>query len=283
MSPIVNGYAPTLIPIRDLRPNPLNPRGAVDDAGLEELIASIVSQGILQPLLVTPDGLVVAGHRRLAAATRAGLAEVPVLIKQLTPGEQLEIMLVENIQREDLTVLQEARAYERLISMGMRQSEVARKVGVPHVRISDRLALLQLDADVQRMIDQGELPLTLVRPLVSVRDVAKQRRLALIAARRRLSAARLADIIREEQATLGAPPKTFAGPDALPTPKPGMRRIEAVEWLQGHLHTGLMLGDVLHALESVCCACGMGSLEDVCRECPLPQLVEQLRERVSYA
>ena len=90
-------------PVASLRPNPLNPRGDVGGSGLEELAASIDAQGVLQPLLVTPDGVVVAGHRRLAAARMAGLDEVPVVLRELDPVQQQEIMLVENLQRRTLT------------------------------------------------------------------------------------------------------------------------------------------------------------------------------------
>ncbi len=97
-------------PTATLRPNPLNPRGSLDPTGIEELAASIVAHadqgGILQPLLVTPDGTVVAGHRRLAAARRVGLAEVPVLVRALTPAHQLELLLVENLQRQELSPLE---------------------------------------------------------------------------------------------------------------------------------------------------------------------------------
>jgi ParB family chromosome partitioning protein len=90
-------------PIHLLRPNPLNPRGELDPAGLDELADSIRAQGVLQPLLVTPDGTVVAGHRRLAAARQAGLTEVPVMVRDLDRAQQQEIMLVENLQRQDLS------------------------------------------------------------------------------------------------------------------------------------------------------------------------------------
>jgi ParB family chromosome partitioning protein len=93
-------------PVVILSPNPLNPRGAVDGPGLDELAASIRAQGVLQPLLITPDGVVVAGHRRLAAARIAGLDEVRVVVRDLDPVQQQEIMLVENLQRQDLSAIE---------------------------------------------------------------------------------------------------------------------------------------------------------------------------------
>ncbi len=93
-------------PVNDLRPNPLNPRGELHVAGLDELADSIRAQGVLQPLLVTPGGVVVAGHRRLAAARLAGLSEVPVVVRDLDAVQQQEIMLVENLQRQDLSAVE---------------------------------------------------------------------------------------------------------------------------------------------------------------------------------
>jgi len=93
-------------PVNDLRPNPLNPRGELHVAGLDELADSIRAQGVLQPLLVTPGGVVVAGHRRLAAARMAGLSEVPVVVRDLDAVQQQEIMLVENLQRQDLSAVE---------------------------------------------------------------------------------------------------------------------------------------------------------------------------------
>ncbi len=97
-------------PTASLRPNPLNPRSQLDPSDIDELAASIVAHaahgGILQPLLVTPDGTVVAGHRRLAAARRVGLADVPVVVRSLSPIEQLEIQLTENLQRSDLSPIE---------------------------------------------------------------------------------------------------------------------------------------------------------------------------------
>src|SRR6266702_8178692 len=93
-------------PIDPLRPNQLNPRGELHSAGLEELADSIRAQGVLQPLLVTPGGVVVAGHRRLAAARLAGLSDVPVVIRDLDAVQQQEIMLAENLQRQDLSAVE---------------------------------------------------------------------------------------------------------------------------------------------------------------------------------
>lgn len=166
---------PQSLALELLTPNPLNPRGEIDPASVEDLAASIAAQGILQPLLVTPDGVVVAGHRRRLAAIKAGLVEVPVLMRELTEAEQLEIMLVENIQREDLSPVQEARAYRRLVDSGMTQADVARRIGVNHARVQARLKLLELDDEVLERFHRLELPLVFAPVLLKVTEPHQQR------------------------------------------------------------------------------------------------------------
>src|SRR6266581_3409769 len=161
-------------PVNDLRPNPLNPRGELHVAGLDELADSIRAQGVLQPLLVTPGGVVVAGHRRLAAARLAGLSEVPVVVRDLDAVQQQEIMLVENLQRQDLSAVEEARAYRRLLDDGHTTAQLARRVGVPAARINGRLVLLRLDEQVQWMFHRADLPLTLAPVLCKVTDPLRQ-------------------------------------------------------------------------------------------------------------
>jgi ParB/RepB/Spo0J family partition protein len=165
-------------PLRELRPNPMNPRGGFDPIGIDELAASIAAHaeqgGILQPLLVTPDGTVVAGHRRLAAARRAGLVHVPVIVRALSPVEQLELQLVENLQRADLTPVEEARAYQQLLAAGVTLASIARSVGVPAGRVRERVALLELDGRVQECVHRGEVSMRVALLLVPLRDHTRQ-------------------------------------------------------------------------------------------------------------
>lgn len=178
-------------PVAELRPHPLNPRGPVDPASLDELVASVRAQGVLQPLLVTPDGVIVAGHRRHAAALRAGLAVVPIVVRAMSEAEQVDAMLAENIQREDLTPLQEATAYRRILDAGRTVADLARSLGVNRERIARRLELLQLCPEVQAMFDRYELALTLGRHLLRVGDWPTQRRIATFAAERGYPAERV--------------------------------------------------------------------------------------------
>src|ERR1051325_845557 len=193
-------------PIAELRPNPLNPRGDVNAAGLDELAESIRAQGVLQPLLVTPSGVVVAGHRRLAAAHMAGLQEVPVVVRDLDFVQQQEIMLVENLQRQDLSPVEEARAYRRILDEGHTTAQIARQIGVPAARINARLLLLKLDEQVQWMFHRGDLPLTLAPILLKVAEPSRQRLIATRAARRQLTVAEIERIVERGAGALQAHP-----------------------------------------------------------------------------
>ena len=120
------------LPLASIRPNPRQPRKRFAEESLKELADSIREKGLLQPLLVRPQGdgyELVAGERRYRAALMAGLQEVPAVVKDLTDREALELALVENLQREDLSPVEEARGYQALLEMGLTQEEVARRVG----------------------------------------------------------------------------------------------------------------------------------------------------------
>jgi len=140
-----------------LYPHPHNPRGVVNPTSVQELADSIKEKGILEPLIVVrhpgkPDGfLIVAGHRRRATAELAGLVEASVILRDYSPVEQEEVMLAENIQREQLSPLQEAKAYHRLIAGGQTQMNVARKLGINAARIQSRMVILKLPLSVQRL------------------------------------------------------------------------------------------------------------------------------------
>jgi ParB/RepB/Spo0J family partition protein len=278
-------------PLMRLRPNPLNPRGPVDPASVMDLAASIRSQGILQPLLIIPDGTVVAGHRRLAGGLLAECHMAPVIIRDLAINEQLEIMLVENLQRQDLTPIQEARAYRRLIDAGCRQSDVARKVGVTVSRVQHRLMLLKLDPAVQDLVSAAELPLLLTPILGKVGDPTMQRRLAMMASRKRLSVAQLEKIVAGGQGVLSpekprpqpapvTPAAVEEGPDI--SASSSLTRKQAIKLLMGNPKRQVTLADVAKLFDSVCgiCGdCGMSELESVCAECPLPQLATRLTRK----
>ena len=135
------------LPISQIKPNKTQPRTRFDDAALEELTDSIREKGVLQPLLVRPKDSgyeIVAGERRWRAAQRAGLEDVPVVIRELSDRETLEIAIIENLQREDLGPLEEARAFQKLIEFGMTQDEAAQSVGKARSTVTNALRLLSL-------------------------------------------------------------------------------------------------------------------------------------------
>jgi ParB family chromosome partitioning protein len=149
------------VPLARIRPNPYQPRRHMDDAGLEELAASIREHGILQPVLVTEviDGYqLIAGERRVRAARLAGLERIPALVRQLADQDQLEVALVENVQRSDLDPIDEALAYRQLITeFGLTQERVAERVGKARATVANTLRLLDLHPDVQAAIADGRL------------------------------------------------------------------------------------------------------------------------------
>ena len=166
-----------MVPIGYLKPNPRQPRRRFDETAIDALVASIRERGILQPILVRRHPAeanayeIVAGERRWRAAQRAQLHEVPVLIRELTDGEAFELALIENIAREDLTPLEEAEGFRRLIEQfGHTQDSIARSVGKSRSHIANQLRLLTLPENVRAMLDDGRLTPGQARPLVGRAD-----------------------------------------------------------------------------------------------------------------
>jgi ParB family chromosome partitioning protein len=171
------------LPIDTISRNPRQPRTTFDEAALDELAASIRVQGVIQPLLVRPRGdgayELVAGERRLRAAERAGLRTVPVVIREMSDDESLEIALIENLQRADLSPLEEAAAYERLMhDFGLTQEEVAERVGKSRPAIANTLRLLRLPDPIKQELARGRLTAGHARVLLSIDDADAQLRTA---------------------------------------------------------------------------------------------------------
>lgn len=157
-----------------LQSNPLQPRGIISPDSLAELVESIREQGILEPIVVasTPAGYqIIAGERRWRAAKLLGLKEIPVIIKQTSPQQMLEMAIVENVQREDLNPIERAQAYRRLIDeFGLGTNEVARKVGKSAPTVSNTIRLLSLPDAIKDALVAGVITEGHVRPLISVGD-----------------------------------------------------------------------------------------------------------------
>ena len=173
-----------LCPVAELHADPEQPRQHFDDAALEELVVSVREKGILQPLVVrtNPDGpgyLLVAGERRLRAARKLRLRDVPVLVKDVASEEAFELALIENIQREDLNPIEEALAYERLLSReGMTQDTLANRLGKSRSAIANARRLLKLGADLQALVVNGRLSAGHARTLLVLDDPTGRAELA---------------------------------------------------------------------------------------------------------
>lgn len=154
--PVVTAGA-QMVPIGQIYPNPNNPRKRFDQDELDKLTASVRQLGILSPILVVVDGdryRIVAGERRYRAAKAAGLDEVPVLVRELSEAEEFEVMLTENLQREDLDPIEEAQAYAEAISRGWKQTELAERLGISQAQVANRIRLLKLPEEVQEDISR---------------------------------------------------------------------------------------------------------------------------------
>lgn len=170
----------TSVPVGDLEPNPFQPRTEWDAARLEELAASIREHGVIQPLIVTravgkKPYQIIAGERRWRAAIAAGLTEVPVIIREITTMEALEIALVENVQRADLNPIEEALAYRQLVGeFGLTQEQVAARVGKSRSAIANTLRLLDAPEQIRDAVVQGVISAGHARALLAVSDRALQ-------------------------------------------------------------------------------------------------------------
>jgi ParB family chromosome partitioning protein len=210
------------IPLDLVRPNPAQPRSRFDQGSLEELARSVAEHGVLQPLLVTEDGqggyVLVAGERRLRAARLAGLAAVPAVIRErISEDGHLELALVENLQRRDLTPLEEARAFESLRTrFGLSQEQIAARVGVDRSTVANALRLLKLAPELQEMVEAGELTAGHARALLALSGEQERSRWAARAARQGLSVReleRVATAARAAEDRRGRPRRARSGAD----------------------------------------------------------------------
>ncbi|MHB1845776.1 MAG: ParB/RepB/Spo0J family partition protein [Deltaproteobacteria bacterium] len=202
--------------IERVSPDQTQPRRHFDDGALDELAASIRERGVLQPILVRRSGSayqIVAGERRWRAAQRAGLHEVPALVKDLGDQAAFEVALIENVQRQDLDPLEEAMAYQRLTEEhGLTQEEVAKRVGKDRSTVANSMRLLRLPPSVRAAIGEGALSMGHARALLAIEDAAKLERVAREAIAERLSVREVERRARQEKArAIGAPAPAPAG------------------------------------------------------------------------
>lgn len=169
--------SPRRLPVAFLRPNPANPRKAFNAADLDDLTASVKERGVVQPLIVRPvpgqaDAYeIIAGERRWRASQKAGLHDVPVLVREASDKESLEIAIIENVQRADLNALEEARGYRELMDQyGYSQNEMAEVIGKSRPHIANTLRLMNLPEKVQEYILEGKLTAGHARALLTLDD-----------------------------------------------------------------------------------------------------------------
>jgi ParB family transcriptional regulator, chromosome partitioning protein len=171
--------APQICGIEEIQPNPFQPRKVFSEEQLQELIDSIREKGILQPLLVRRRGNgfeLIAGERRWRAAQKAGMKEVPILVKDVSDSEMLELSLVENIQREDLNPIEEAEAYKRLMEQfDLTQEEISKKVGKDRTTITNTVRLLKLPPEIKQSLAEGKISMGHARAFLSLEGIEKQR------------------------------------------------------------------------------------------------------------
>jgi ParB family chromosome partitioning protein len=221
------------LPVAQLVPSRRQPRSRFDESGLDELAASIRAQGLIQPIIVSPlqsdKYTIIAGERRWRAAQRAGLAAVPVVVRPVRDErQQLELALVENLQRADLNPLEEAEAFQALIDdFGLSHEEVAARVGRSRSAVTNTLRLLRLPEPVQELLRSGALTAGQARPLLALDDPAEIERLA-----ERIVAGGLSARAAEE---LAGPRKGAAKPRSKPTTEPNTEA--AAERLTQRLQT----------------------------------------------
>lgn len=206
------------VPVDLIDPSALQPRTVFDDAKLDELAKSISANGVVQPILLRRKGArfeLIAGERRWRAAQRAGLTKVPAVLRNFSDEKVLEIAIIENIQREDLNPIEEARAYKKLIdTLGLTQEVVAERVGRDRSYITNYLRLLRLPEDLQELLQVSRLSTGHARTLLGVEDVDTQRRIARKIIDQDLSVRATERLVRLMSQAERRPPKISRQPHA---------------------------------------------------------------------
>ena len=196
------------VPVERVRPSPFQPRRDFDPAALEELAASIRAQGVVQPVVVRPAGEgyeLVAGERRWRAAQMAGLTEIPAVVREVDDRTAAALALIENIQRQDLNPIEEARGLARLIEeFGLTHRQAAEAVGRSRAAVSNLLRLLELEPQVRAMVERRELEMGHARALLAL-PAARQREAAAHVVARGLSVRETERLVRRLRAAPAGP------------------------------------------------------------------------------
>jgi ParB family chromosome partitioning protein len=196
--------------IHEIHPSPWQPRRLLADDAIEELAQSIREKGILQPLVVRKSGEgyeIIVGERRWRAAQRAGLTKVPILIREATDQEVIELALIENLQREDLNPLEEAEAYQRLIAeFAYTQEVLAQRIGKDRSSVANTLRLLKLPGEVKDALERNKISMGHARALLALRNEVEQISFCRRVVNKGLSVRETEDGIRHLLETKTSPP-----------------------------------------------------------------------------
>ncbi len=205
VSPVPNleaGESVQQLPLTSIRPSPFQPRHEFRDEQLAELVESIRTKGIIQPLIVRRHAdhyELIAGERRWRAATRLGLAGAPAIVRHASDREVLELALIENLQRADLNPIEEATAYARLAGdFSLTQEEIAERVGRSRAAVANSMRLLDLDENVRSLVAQTRLSVGHAKVLLGVKSPEEQRLLADIALRNKSTVRDLEKLVRDQ-------------------------------------------------------------------------------------
>lgn len=291
---------------KDLKPHPENPRGEIDVESIDfqQFVADIRFRGIIQPIVITPDDYILAGHRRREAAISAELNLIPVVVRELGKDEFVEDFFIsENLQRQDLSLLEEAQALvklqrkiEKKTKRAVSLNDLSRRVNIPIAQIRSRLAILELPERVRKLFHGGELPLTSSTKLLKLRDypdeiekfadrlVTRQvaaKNLDVLIARRMedLDKDKTQQKILERDEKFQRIIKQF--PENHYTPV--VTRKSVINSLVESENKTIDLFKVKVLFEQTCCNCGMMGNESLCQSCPLPKFVNGVIGRAEEA
>lgn len=260
-----SGEALQTIPVRDIRPNPFQPRREFRAEELAELEASLRASGLLQPITVRPASSgrgyeLIAGERRLRAATNLGWVTIPAAIREVDDRTLLTLALVENLQRADLNPIEEAEGYKRLIEeFELTQQQVADAVGKERTTVNNLLRLLTLPPSVRRMVEEGKLSLGHARPLLALGEERRMSELARAAVEQGLSVREIERRVMEQVPERRRPRRSREGGE-----RSGSKQARHLEdQLRRYLQTDVKI--TLHGEEKGTIALSFYSSEDLDR------------------
>ncbi len=231
------------VPLARIVPSPFQPRKHFNDERLGELMESIREQGVIQPLIVREvDGKLelIAGERRWRACQKIEAEEVPVIIREASDAEVLEMALIENLQREDLDPIEEAEAYARLSrEFGMKQEEIAKRVGKNRATVANAIRLLDLDPTISALVSQALLSTGHAKALLGVKNAEEQRLLADIVLKKQLTVRKTEKLVSDHLTGGDKELKKVTSPSSAKSLTPYMQQLQ--ERVQAHLGTRVRL------------------------------------------